>query len=359
MHAFFNNIKHLWKSKFAFKAAVWYLLLFVLLALLLPLLPLQYLPNELHLNAVYVPPFQFGEKPYHWFGTDALGRDVLANTLYGARTALFISFPVAVLSLLLGLVTGVAAGFFGDRGFMVSRARLLSFLIAPAFVLYFGLYVPARAITLLPGSLLPLWSFCLLFLALLLLRFGITTALHKVAWFRKAVPLPLDQFLLRLIETFTSIPRLIFILVFVSFLPATVFLLSATLVLTYWTGTARLARAEMLRIKNLPYFESARSLGTTQWGLVFRHALPNMLGPLLVSFTFGLASLLAFESTLSFLGIGVPSTLASWGRMISGVRHHTAAWWLLAFPGIFLLLTVFALQVCNYYILSIMQRKKH
>ncbi|WP_241739289.1 ABC transporter permease [Pontibacter beigongshangensis] len=348
----------MWKNKLTFRAAVCYLLGFVLLALLLPWLPLPFGPNELHLNQVYQPPFESANSQLHLFGTDALGRDVFVNTLYGARTAFFISFPVAAITLVLGLTAGVAAGYFGNSGFRVSRASFLGVLASISFMVYLGLYIPLKAELLLPGHPLALVSLGALLLLLLLLWFVVVPLLQKFAAFRETMALPLDQLLLRLIETFTSIPRLIFILVLSSFLPPTVLLLTIILVLTYWTGTARLARAEMLKIKHLPYFESARSLGLTSWSLIFRHALPNMLGPLLVSFTFGLASLLAFESTLSFLGIGIPNEIASWGRMIAGIRHNTAAWWLLAFPGGFLLLTVFALQVCNYFILTLIQQKK-
>ncbi|WP_255474351.1 ABC transporter permease [Pontibacter qinzhouensis] len=316
------------------------------------------MPNDINLDKVYAAPCMGGSNS-NWFGTDALGRDVFANTLFGARTAILISFPVASFTALLGLVLGTTAGFFGDSGFKTKRVHVIVSVIAAVFLVYLGLYVPIKARVLLPSNTSLIYYSVASLILVFVVLWGLARLLWvRFAWFHKPIALPVDQIILRIIETLTSVPRLIFILVLASFLPPTVPMLAILLALTYWTGIARLARAEMLKIKNLPYFESARSIGVTQSAMVFRHALPNMLGPLLISFTFALASLLTFESTLSFLGIGIPNTLPSWGRTIAGIRHNAAAWWLLAFPGTFLLATVMALQVTNYYILAIIQARK-
>ena len=105
-------------------------------------------------------------------------------------------------------------------------------------------------------------------------------------------------------------------------------------------------------------FEAAISLGLTKKRLLVRHALPHLLGPVVVAFSFGLAGLLMLESTLSFLNIGVSTELVSWGRMIAGIRINTAAWWLVAIPGVVLSATVLALQTVSYYILRALQHKK-
>ena len=102
---------------------------------------------------------------------------------------------------------------------------------------------------------------------------------------------------------------------------------------------------------------TARSMGLNTRQLIWRQAMPNLLGPVLVAFTFGLGGLLALESTLSFLNIGVPTTLVSWGRMIADIRSNLAAWWLVAFPGGLLTLTILALYTCSHYLSKIFHEK--
>lgn len=191
-----------------------------------------------------------------------------------------------------------------------------------------------------------------------MLLWSILTLLQpRVAYLQHKVAIPVDQMVIRLIEGLSTIPRFVLILALASFMPPSVVLLSLILVLTLWTNVARLARAEMMRIRELPYFEAAQSIGVPTGQLLWRHAMPNLLGPVLVAFTFGLGSLLALESTLSFLNIGVPTTLVSWGRLIATIRSNTSAWWVVAFPGAFLTLTVLSLYTCSHYFTGIFIRK--
>ncbi|MBF9254883.1 ABC transporter permease [Pontibacter sp. 172403-2] len=350
------NFRQLWLEKLIFRLVTVYLALLVVLVLVLPWLPLPFAPNYLDLNHIFQPPFANvqGAGAAHWFGTDALGRDVLTETLYGARTGLFISLPVVITSTFIGLMLGAGAGFFGDNQLRISRAALLlsPLLLFPLF--YFGLYLPLHIQQYhLPASYMWLsWGT----LALLL---GISWLLHlvlqRLAWFRYKAAFPLDMLIIRVIEVVSSVPWLILVLLLASFMPPSVMLLSLILIFTNWTHTARLARAEMLRIKAMPYMEAGRALGFTDARLVLKQALPNMMGPVLVAFGFSLAALLTLESTLSFLGIGLPPTIVSWGRTITGIRSNTSAWWLVAFPGGFLALTVLALQTFSYYLRLMLQ----
>lgn len=355
MRRLIQTARTLFASKPAFRLASLYLILLLLLVLILPWLPLPFQPNELDLNHVFSSPFSWEKydtnQPFHWLGTDALGRDVLVNILYGARTGLAISFPVMLLATALGLLLGSSAGLMGNDKWRMSYGSLLMLLLSLVIFAYYSIYVPFQLASLkadfsayiLPTILafaLPL--ILLLLVAPLLKLWGILK--HKTSF-------PLDHTVMRLIEILTSIPKLILILVLAAFGPPSLLLLAAVLVLTFWTGPARLARGEMLRIREMPYFEAATSMGATQLQLMLRHAMPNLLAPVVISFVFGLASLLMIESTLSFLNIGVSTDLVSWGRMISGIRSNTAAWWLVVFPGAFLSLTVLALQTCSYYLL--------
>ncbi|MBD1395884.1 ABC transporter permease [Pontibacter sp. JH31] len=362
MRRLMETIGTLFKAKLAFRLALLYLSVLVLLVVALPWLPLPFLPNELDLSKVFAPPFHWehyaANRPFHWLGTDALGRDVLVNIVYGARTALMISLPVMLLATGLGLFMGSSAGLFGNHKLRISNARLLLLLPSLVAMAYYTLYVPFQLALLKADMSAYILPTILAFAIPGVLLFIGAPMLMRWDSLKKTTPFPFDHIVLRLIETLTSIPKLIFILVLAAFAPPSLLLLSALLVLTFWTGPARLARGEMLRIKELPYFEAAISSGVTQWQLIWRHAMPNLLAPVAVSFVFGLAALLMIESTLSFLNIGVSTELVSWGRMISGIRANTAAWWLVAFPGAFLSLTVLALQTCSYYLLQASQEKR-
>ncbi|WP_439882273.1 ABC transporter permease [Pontibacter sp. MBLB2868] len=362
MKQLLSNISYLWHNKAGFRFALLYLALLLLIILMLPWLPLPYQPNELDLNHIYQMPFAWqhslGAYGQHWLGTDALGRDVLANVLYGTRSAFLISFPVMLLSTAAGVLIGICAGFFGNKGIKISRAAMLVGGIFVFLFFYFGLYLPLQLLNLEFSWLSLGLCYIILIITYALLYKVVLPLLKKWELFLKTVSLPLDYLTLRIIESLNSIPNLLLILVIASFLPPSIFLLSFVIIAVTWTSTARLARAEMLKIRSLTYFEAARSIGLTQKQLLLRHALPNMLGPIIITFTFGVAGLLALESTLSFLGIGVPASFVSWGRTIAGIRANTSAWWLVVFPGGALALTVLALQMISNYLLHSFEQKK-
>ena len=358
MRRAWHDINGLWKEYFFFRIAATYLGLLLLLVMLLPWLPLPYGPNELDLAHIYQPPFEHSEAAgSHFLGTDGLGRDVLVNTLYGARTAFCISVPIMALAMLIGLVLGTGAGFYGDTGFRISRKNLLLCLLSLPFIGYYWLYLPAQLVNLELGAPLYLISFVVGAVGFVLLS-AVLSLLHSyIVPLRYRVAVPVDQLVLRLTEAMATIPRFVLILVLASFMPPSVLALSLIISLTAWTGIARLARAEMMRIRQLPYFEAARSMGLNTRQLIWRQAMPNLLGPVLVAFTFGLGGLLALESTLSFLNIGVPTTLVSWGRMIADIRSNLAAWWLVAFPGGLLTLTILSLYTCSHYLSKLFHEK--
>jgi len=111
--------------------------------------------------------------------------------------------------------------------------------------------------------------------------------------------------------------------------------------ITNWPTVARLTRGEFLKAKSLEYVVAARAMGATDGRTIFRHVLPNALAPVFVAATFGVASAILIESTLSFLGFGVPPSTASWGSILSNARQLLpSAWWLTAFPGLAIFLTV-------------------
>ena len=151
----------------------------------------------------------------------------------------------------------------------------------------------------------------------------------------------IDMIASRLIEIMLTIPTFFLIITVVAFLPPSIFTIMAVIGVTNWPTVARLTRGEFLKAKSLDYVVAARAMGATDFRTIFRHVLPNALAPLFVAATFGVASAILIESTLSFLGFGVPPSTASWGSILSNARQLLpSAWWLTAFPGLAIFLTV-------------------
>jgi peptide/nickel transport system permease protein len=224
-----------------------------------PLIP--YSPNEVNLTAPLRRPSR-----QHFFGTDDIGRDVASRVVHGARVSLSVGFVAVSIYLLVGVLIGSAAGYYG----------------------------------------------------------GVVDIIAS-----------------RIIEIMLTIPAFFLIITIVAFLPQSIFNIMVVIGVTSWPTIARLTRGEFLKAKSLEYVVAARALGASDSRTIFRHILPNALAPVLVAGTFGVASAILIESTLSFLGFGVPPSTASWGSMLFNARQLLpSAWWLTAFPGLAVFLTV-------------------
>lgn len=151
-----------------------------------------------------------------------------------------------------------------------------------------------------------------------------------------------DTLISRAIEVVMCIPTLILILAVVAIVPRpTIWHIMAIIGITSWTGIARLTRAEFLKLRNADFVLAAEAIGAGRMRIMFRHILPNTLAPILVPITFGIASAILIESTLSFLGFG-PQGVPSWGKLLNGARSHLDMWWLIVFPGGAIFLAVLA-----------------
>ncbi|HNW00275.1 MAG TPA: ABC transporter permease, partial [Chitinophagales bacterium] len=157
---------------------------------------------------------------------------------------------------------------------------------------------------------------------------------------RTQVHIPVDNIVSRTIEILHAMPTFVLILTVAAIARPSLTNVMIIIGLTSWTGIARLVRAELLRIRGLEYIQAARSLGFGEWKIIFRHALPNAIAPALVSIAFGIASAILTESSLSFLGIGVPSDTVTWGSLVNDGRQQFNAWWLVVFPGVAIFMTV-------------------
>jgi peptide/nickel transport system permease protein len=153
----------------------------------------------------------------------------------------------------------------------------------------------------------------------------------------------LDLLLSRLIEVVLTFPVLFLLLALAAFLPPSPATVILAIGLTTWPGDARLARAEILKARNLDYTRAAIVAGVSTPRILLRHLLPNALAPLLVSAAFGVAYAILAEAALSFLGVGLPAPASSWGGILSAAPAYIdSAWWMALFPGLALFLTVSA-----------------
>lgn len=156
----------------------------------------------------------------------------------------------------------------------------------------------------------------------------------------------IDTALMRLVDVGLAMPRIFILLMAVALwehLPLVVLVL--LIGLTGWFGTSRLVRAEVLSLREREFIAAARALGAEPGRVIFRHVLPNAAAPVIVSAALGIGNVMLLEAGLSFLGLGVPSPIPSWGNMIADAwPKMTVAWWGATFPGLAISLVVMALN---------------
>ncbi len=255
-------------------------IIFVVLAALLAPLIAPHDPNAQDLGGFFAPP-----SASYPLGQDELGRDVLSRVIYGSRISLVVGFSVAIISVLLGTLAGLVAGFFGgltDSAISRFIEFMLSLPTLPLQLVISGLFASSDAplITNLRQNLGP---------------------------------------------------------------SASVVIIISIFAIFGWMGTARLVRGEVLRLKNLEYVDAARALGANNNRVMWRHLAPNMLGIIVVSATIDVAGAILGEAALSFLGFGIQPPVSTWGNMLSNAQEVVLSYpWLPFYPGLAILFTVLA-----------------
>jgi peptide/nickel transport system permease protein len=150
-----------------------------------------------------------------------------------------------------------------------------------------------------------------------------------------------DKVLMRLVDLMLCFPVFFLILAVIAVLGPSIWNIMIIIGFTSWMGVARLVRAEFLSLREREFVLAARSLGASDYRLIWRHLLPNALTPVMVSATLGVAGAILTESSLSFLGLGVQPPTPSWGNILTmGWNNIEIAWWLSVFPGLAILVTV-------------------
>jgi peptide/nickel transport system permease protein len=168
-----------------------------------------------------------------------------------------------------------------------------------------------------------------------------------------------DAIMMRLLDALLSIPRLLLLLgVLVAWPHLSVGALIIFLGLTGWFGLSRIVRGQVLALKHAEFVTAAEALGASRRRILVRHLLPNLVSPIVVAATLGIAHVIVLEAGLSYLGIGVPQPLASWGNIIyDGTDQITALWWMSLFPGLFMVTTVMTLNVLGEALRDIYERR--
>ena len=235
-----------------------------IIAVLTPLLsPYPQEAQDLALGAV--PP-----STAHWLGTDTLGRDLLTRLMYGGRVSLLVGFAATAVALVIGVLWGTIAGYFG----------------------------------------------------------GI-----------------IDAAMMRIVDILYALPFMIFVILLMVVFERSFLLLFLAIGLIEWLTMARIVRAQVMNIRRQEYISAAVVTGLSRRQIIFRHIMPNVIGPVIVYVTLTIPGVMLFEAFLSFLGLGVQPPASSWGVLISdGVETMEEYPWLLIFPGIALSLTLSALN---------------
>ena len=150
-----------------------------------------------------------------------------------------------------------------------------------------------------------------------------------------------DNLLMRFTDIWFAFPDLLFVLVLVSVFSPSLLSIFVAIGIVNWVGLARLVRGQVLSIKEKEFVESARAVGSSHFKIVLRHLVPNALGPVLVTLTFGIPAAIFLEAALSYIGVGIQPPTPSWGVMIQdGYQSIYASPWQVAFPGIAIAITM-------------------
>ncbi len=207
----------------------------------------------------------------HWLGTDTLGRDLLARTLYGGRISIMVGLVATFVALAIGVTYGAVAGYLGGK---------------------------------------------------------------------------VDIVMMRIVDILYALPFAIFVILLMVFFGRNIFLLFFAIGAVEWLTMARIVRGQVLSVKRMEFIEAARALGLGRMRIIFRHVIPNVLGPVIVYTSLTIPAVMLLESFLSFLGLGVQAPMSSWGVLIrDGSEKMEEYWWLLVFPGALFFLTLLSLNL--------------
>jgi peptide/nickel transport system permease protein len=294
-------------------------------------------------NANFLSPFSpsnSGIYNRHWLGTDGVGRDVLAGLISGTKTALLVGFGGMFLAFLIGVPIGLMAGFWGDN--RLEMPILSAILRGGAFfILFFYSFIFLSSDN---SAILIIVKLFLIILCCELIIKGLEFLFKKINQLNNTIIIPFDLIIMRFLDIVQAVPMFLWILGALTIIGAHQLTISSLIVLiglTNWVSFARLIRGEMMRIRALEFMEAAAVIGASDGRQMLRHALPNILTPALVALSFGIANAILVEALLSFLGLGLPTEMVTWGTLLQAARTNFECWWLAIFPGLAIFFTVY------------------
>lgn len=322
--------------------------------------PVPYSPNESdYMNANYISPTDhqlfknengsiepMPLKFRHWLGTNKRGEDVLSGLIHGTTISIFIGISAMCIATIIGLFMGLVAGYFGNNTFEVSKPIFITMLcsLLPA---WFYSYQLVNCVILIHYPIdSVLLQLCLIVVLFLLFTFFIYLMSKYI--FKKNITtiiLPLDTMISKLIEVIISLPLLIIITTLAAITKPSIFNIVCLIGFLHWTTIARIIRAESKKVVSLDYIQFSRLSGATDFYILTKHVLPNVIAPSLIAIVFGIGGAIITESSLSFLGIGVPAETVTWGSLIFSSKENFSAWWLAIFPGLSLFITLLSYNI--------------
>ena len=155
----------------------------------------------------------------------------------------------------------------------------------------------------------------------------------------------IDSLMMRIVDIMYALPFTIFVILLMVFFGRDIWLLFLAIGAVEWLTMARIVRGQIMSLKKMEFIEAARSIGLGKRRIIFRHMIPNILGPIIVYTTLTIPAVMLLEAFLSFLGLGVQPPLSSWGVLIKdGAEKMEEYPWLLMFPGVVFSLTLFSLN---------------
>jgi len=289
----------------------------------------------------------------HFLGTNQVGEDTLAKMIHGTRVSVQVGVFSMLIALVLGLLIGMVSGYYGNKNFVVSRFRfyILVLLFLPcvyyAFILRY--YILLNALE--QGWVAFFAQFGLSMLIFILLLVSVRFGLKFIFPNKKGeISLPIDNIIGRFIEFFDGLPIIILLISLSLIIKPSIYLLIYLIGFTGWIGIARYTRAEVLKMRKSDFMLACKVMGMPLWRIFLVHLLPNALGPAMVAFTFGVGSAIMVESSLSYLGIGIPQDIVTWGKILAEARDHFQAWWLVWFPGLAIFFLLLSVNVLGQYL---------
>lgn len=155
-----------------------------------------------------------------------------------------------------------------------------------------------------------------------------------------------DTFLMRCVDVQLALPFILIAITFISIVGGSVRNLIIFMILAQWVQYARLVRAQMIELQEREFIQAARAFGVRDWAQIRHHFLPNLMGPVVILMALNVGNNILLASSLTFLGLGVDPTIASWGGMLADGRTYLqTAWWVTVFPGLAIMLTVLGLNL--------------